>query len=224
MTLLLSSVFIAGILSFFAPCTYALMPAYIGILTDYNRRPSESLFKTLAFILGLAVSFVTLGFGAGLFGSLLQSDLFYWISGAIIILMGLHQMEWIQLRFLQKYVTPRFRTFDQHPVFSAFWIGLTFSFAWTPCVGPVLGSVLIIASQSSQALYGGLYMLIYTLGLALPFIVIAILSQFLLEKMIRLEKYLPKVKQIGGALIVLMGILIASRQLNSLTIWIERLF
>lgn len=224
MTILLSSVFLAGLLSFFTPCTYALMPAYIGILSDYRNNPLESLLKTFAFTSGLGVTFITLGFGAGIFGGLINSNAFYWISGSLIIAMGLHQMELIKIKSLEKFITPKFRTFEHFPIFSAFWIGLTFSFAWTPCVGPVLGSVLLVASDNGSALYGGFYMFIYTLGLALPFVVITLLSKYVLDKLPNLEKYLRTFKRIGGALIILMGLIIMTRQLNSLSIWLERIF
>lgn len=223
MTLFISTVYIAGLLSFFAPCTYAMMPVYIGLLTDYSKNKMATLIKTLLFVLGLGVTFVTLGFGAGFVGKLLQFDSFYWIAGGLIVLMGLHQMELIRIHPLEKTKTSRVKFFKSSYL-TAFSVGLTFSFAWTPCVGPVLASILIVAAESSQSLYGAGLMLVYTLGLATPFVIIALLSGVLLNRMNNLEKHLLKIKRIGGVLIVIMGVLLATRQLNTFTVWIENLF
>ncbi len=223
MTLYMSTVFIAGLLSFFAPCTYALMPAYIGVLTDYSKNPLETFLRTAFFVLGLGVTFITLGFGVGAIGQLFQLDSFYWIMGTIVILMGLHQMDVLRIPFLERYMTTKFRLFIGHSYFSSFWIGLTFSFAWTPCVGPVLGAVLLVAAQSSQIFYGAWLMFLYTLGIAVPFIIIALLSNVLVKHMGALEKYLLPIKRIGGLLIVFMGFLIITRQLQTFTLWFEKL-
>lgn len=223
LTLYMSTVFVAGLLSFFAPCTYALMPAYIGVLSDASKNAFETFLRTACFVMGLGVTFITLGFGVGAVGQLLQLDSFYWVMGTIVLLMGLHQMDILRISFLERYLSTKFRRFKGHHYFTAFWIGLTFSFAWTPCVGPVLGAVLVVAAQSSQVFYGAWLMLLYTMGLAVPFIIIAMLSNVVVKHMGAMEKYLIPIKRLGGLLIVFMGILIITRQLQSFTLWFERL-
>lgn len=227
MELFMSTVFIAGFLSFFAPCTFPLIPVYIGILTDSERQRHKKLapfIKTFLFVAGLSTTFVTLGFGAGLLGGLIKLDSFYLIGGGLVVLMGLHQMGVLRFKFLEKYRTVRFKSHKTSQYITAYLLGFTFSFAWTPCVGPVLGAVLVVAADGGQALYGGWLMFLYTLGLSLPFVIMASLSTLLLKYFERLEKYLPVIKKVGGVLIVLMGLLLMTENLTKVTVWIENLF
>lgn len=226
MNLYMSTVFIAGFLSFFAPCTFPLIPVYIGILTEdvaSKKFSMKPIIKTLLFVLGLATTFVTLGFGFGALGNLIQLDGFYIVGGALVVLMGLHQMELIRFKFLEKYKTLKRLPKSKNKYLSTYFLGLTFSFAWTPCVGPVLGAVLVIAAGGGQAAYGGWLMFVYTIGLAIPFVVLALLSSVLLRYFQNVEKYLVPIKRFGGALIVVMGILLMTQNLNKITVWIERL-
>lgn len=222
----LSSVFIAGVLSFFSPCTFPMMPVYIGLLTETAGKKDKwrAVLKSLLFVLGLSTTFVTLGLGAGALGRFFSGDWWTIIGGLFVILLGLHQMEVVKLPGLQKYRVLRISTTNKGELFSAFLLGLTFSFGWTPCVGPVLGAVLVVTSQGGQVLYGGFLMLVYTLGLSLPFLVLALLSNVLLEKMQKMEGILPIIKKVGGALIVLMGLLLLLGQMNQLTIFANKLF
>ncbi len=227
MELFMSTVFFAGFLSFFAPCTFPLIPVYIGILTDQDSNRFKKMapfIKTMLFVLGLSTTFITLGFGAGALGAFIQLDAFYFIGGALVVIMGLHQMELIRLPALEKFKSFKFNNKQKNRYLNAYLLGFTFSFAWTPCVGPVLGAVLVVAAGGGQALYGGWLMLLYTLGLAIPFIILASLSQLVMRKFESLEKYLPTIKKIGGALIIIMGLILMTRNLSTLTAWIDRLF
>lgn len=227
MELFMSTVFFAGFLSFFAPCTFPLIPVYIGILTDQDSNRFKKMapfIKTMLFVLGLSTTFITLGFGAGALGAFIQLDAFYFIGGALVVIMGLHQMELIRLPALEKFKSFKFNNKQKNRYLNAYLLGFTFSFAWTPCVGPVLGAVLVVAAGGGQALYGGWLMLLYTLGLAIPFILLASLSQLVMRKFESLEKYLPIIKKIGGALIIIMGLILMTRNLSTLTAWIDRLF
>lgn len=226
MTLFMSTVFIAGFFSFFAPCIFPLIPVYIGVLTEDAETKKFSLkpiIKTLLFVGGLSTTFVTLGFGFGAVGNLIKLDSFYFIGGGLVVLMGLHQMELLRFKFLEKYKTFKVRPRGKNKFLSAYLLGLTFSFAWTPCVGPVLGAVLVVAAGGGQAAYGGWLMFLYSMGLALPFLLLALLSSVLLRYFDNLEKHLGKIKKIGGALIVVMGILLMTQKLNVVTAWFERL-
>jgi len=106
---------------------------------------------------------------------------------------------------------------------STYLLGFTFSFGWTPCVGPVLGAVLVVSADGGQALYGGFLMMIYAIGLAIPFLVIAALSKVIIDKLEKVDKYLPVIKKVGGALIVLMGIFLMTEKLTVITVWFENL-
>ena len=228
------SVFLAGILSFFSPCILPLLPVYGGILL-YDKDGAQassgkysislvSLLRTLAFIVGISFVFILLGYSAGFLGNLLYASWFQYVTGAVIILLGLHQME--VLHFQELYKERRLQLQRQgqkgNGYSQAFLLGLTFSFAWTPCVGPVLGSVLALAaSGGSGAWQGAGLMLVYTLGLALPFLVLALASSYVLKHFRKLHPYLGTFKKVGGFLIIVMGILVLLGNASILTTLFE---
>lgn len=220
----ISTVFIAGLLSFFAPCTFPLMPVYIGILTDNEKGGKwRPYVKTLLFVGGLSTAFIVLGFGAGALGRFISGRWFSLVTGFIVVILGLHQIGLFHLKALDKYKVIRFNPTSKNDLLGTYLLGLTFSFGWTPCVGPVLGAVLVLSAGGGQALYGGFLMAVYALGLAIPFLIIAILSKFILNKLNRIEKHLPKIKKVGGVLIVIMGLLLMTNNLTAVTAWFERL-
>ena len=221
------SVFLAGILSFFSPCILPLLPVYAGVLLD-DKEGSQvssgkysisvvSLLRTLTFIAGISFIFILLGYGAGFLGDLLYASWFQYVIGAVIILLGLHQMEVLHFQGLYKERRLQLKQQGQKGkgYSQAFLLGLTFSFAWTPCVGPVLGSVLALAA--SGAWQGAGLMLIYTLGLALPFLVLALASSYVLKHFRKLHPYLGTLKKVGGLLIIVMGILVLLGNASILT-------
>ena len=217
------SVFLAGILSFFSPCILPLMPVYVGILLDSDQPKTvrfmgkeiswHGLVKTLCFIAGLSTVFLVLGYGAGALGQVLYAPWFRYVLGGIVILLGIHQMGIINIQQLQKQKSIQLKKNSKRSDFlNAFLLGITFSFGWTPCVGPVLSSVLAIAASGGNgALQGGLLMLVYTLGLALP-----VASGWVLQRFAKLKPHMGTLKKIGGALIILMGILLMLGNLNAL--------
>lgn len=224
------SVFLAGVLSFFSPCIFPLLPVYIGLLLDGDEEPRTvkvlgrelawtGLVKTLCFIAGISLIFFILGFGAGFLGSVLYDVKFRYAMGILIILLGLHQMEIIQFRQLQKQKTLAFKKDKQRNAFlSSFLLGISFSFGWTPCIGPVLSSVLALSAAGGQgSLQGALLTLVYTLGMALPFLVLALASSLVMRYFGKIKPYMGLLKKIGGALIILMGILLMLGQLNALS-------
>ncbi|HEV6783378.1 TPA: thiol-disulfide oxidoreductase-associated membrane protein CcdA2 [Streptococcus pneumoniae] len=215
------SVFLAGILSFFSPCILPLLPVYTGVLLDDKDGAQASsgkfsisvtsLLRTLAFVAGISFIFILLGYGAGFLGDLLYASWFQYLTGAIIILLGLHQMEILHFKGLYKEKRLQLQGQGQNGkgYSQAFLLGLTFSFAWTPCVGPVLGSVLALAaSGGSGAWQGAGLMLVYTLGLALPFLLLALTSSYVLKHFRKLHPYLGILKKVGGFLIIVMGLLV----------------
>lgn len=215
------SVFLAGILSFFSPCILPLLPVYTGVLLDDKNGAQASsgkfsisvtsLLRTLAFIAGISFIFILLGYGAGFLGDLLYASWFQYLTGTIIILLGLHQMEILHFKGLYKEKRLQLQGQGQNGkgYSQAFLLGLTFSFAWTPCVGPVLGSVLALAaSGGSGAWQGAGLMLVYTLGLALPFLLLALTSSYILKHFRKLHPYLGILKKVGGFLIIVMGLLV----------------
>ena len=208
------SVFLAGILSFFSPCILPLLPVYVGILLDTDEPRTVTVLgkkiswygivKTLFFIAGLSVVFLILGYGAGFLGKILNADWFRYVLGAIVILLGIHQMELINFKVLQRQKSLQLKqNKNRNDFYNAFLLGVTFSFGWTPCVGPVLSSVLAIAASGGNGAWqGGLLMLVYTLGL--------------LRHFGKIKPYMSTLKKIGGALIILMGILLMLGNFNVL--------
>jgi cytochrome c-type biogenesis protein len=230
---LISSVLIAGFLSFFAPCTFPLIPIYVGLLTDQDDRfksfklfgkniNTSGIVKTMTFVLGLSTTFVILGFGAGALGSIIYSDWILIVGGLIVIALGIHQMDLIKIPGLEKYKVLKFKN-RSGKAFGTFLMGMTFSFGWTPCVGPVLGAVLLTSASAGQAMYGGFLMLIYSIGLMIPFLIMAVASSIVLAQFEKLEKHLTLIKRIGGALIVLMGVLLMTNQLTAFSVFFENL-
>ncbi|MDO4667283.1 MAG: thiol-disulfide oxidoreductase-associated membrane protein CcdA2 [Streptococcus sp.] len=227
--LFILSVFFAGILSFFSPCILPVLPVYAGILLDSDEPRTVrvlgkniswyGLVKTLCFIAGLSVIFLVLGYGAGSLGQILYAAWFRYVLGGIVILLGIHQMELINIKQLQKQKSVQLKKDKKrNDFYNAFLLGITFSFGWTPCVGPVLSSVLAIAASGNAGAIQGLFlMLAYTLGLALPFLALALASNLVLRYFSKLKPYMGILKKVGGLLIILMGILLMLGNLNILS-------
>ena len=223
------SVFLAGVLSFFSPCIFPLLPVYTGILLDSDPKaksfrlfgrdvPWSGLISTLCFIAGISLIFFILGFGAGFLGNLLYTNWFRYAMGAIIIILGLHQMEIFHFKKLEVQKSFNLKSKQSNRYLSAFLLGITFSFGWTPCIGPVLSSVLALAaSVGNGALQGALLTLVYTLGMALPFLLLALASGFIMPYFSKIKPRIILLKKIGGFLIILMGLLLMFGQLNILS-------
>ena len=205
-----STIYIAGILSFFSPCIFPVIPVYLSILSNGEKK---SISKTIAFVIGLSTTFVILGFGAGIIGEIFFNEKVRIIAGIVIVILGLFQMEILKLKFLEKTKMIEHNT-EKTSIFSTFLLGLTFSLGWTPCVGPILASILVVASSSNNVTKSILYMLVYVLGMATPFIIFSLASKILFKKMSFIKKYLPLIKKIGGLLIIIMGILLIFNKLN----------
>ena len=199
-----STAYLAGVASFFSPCIFPIIPVYISILSNGEKK---SLSKTLAFVLGLSVTYIVLGFGAGVIGDLFLNSKVRIIGGIIVVILGLFQMEILKLKFLEKTKIMNYEGENQS-IFSTFLLGLTFSLGWTPCVGPILASILILASSSGDTTNSVVLMFIYLLGMATPFMIFSLASKALFKKMSFIKKYLPTIKKVGGFLIIIMGFLL----------------
>ncbi|WP_442789456.1 MULTISPECIES: cytochrome c biogenesis CcdA family protein [unclassified Paenibacillus] len=231
----LFGVFGAGLLSFFAPCILPLIPVYVSYLsgsmvngtnqqqpdTHSVRLRSTLVFRTFLFVLGLSLVFVLLGFGSGMVGNLISSPVFIAICGAIVVLFGIYQTGLIRLSWLERERKLSSNQAKRGGYVGAFLLGLTFSFGWTPCIGPVLAAILGIAAGEGSPLYGGFLMFLYTLGLAIPFLILSVFSEYVMKRIRRLYKYMGVIKITSGCILIVMGLLLMTDRLNSLVTWFQ---
>lgn len=210
-------VFLEGLASFLSPCVLPLIPVYLAYLTGQSaeavledaKAQRMLIINGAAFVAGFSLIFILMGATATGLGKFLlnNNDLLRQASALLVILFGLFTMGILPLSFLN--YEKRVQISPRTPgLFTSFLLGMGFSFGWTPCIGPVLSSVLILASRSAT-LYSGMGLLaVYSLGLGLPFLLLAVFYKSLWKYLRGLYKYMKGIKVVSGALLVIMGILI----------------
>ncbi len=225
------TVFLQGVVSFFSPCVLPLVPLYIGYLAGGTRTVEEDgtvrygrgkvLLNTLFFVIGISFAFFLLGLGVTAAGQVLSENraLFARIGGILIILLGLWQLGVFgSSRLLsQEHRLPfRLDRFAMNPLV-ALLLGFTFSFAWTPCVGPALASVLLMASSAATTASGFVLIGIYTLGFVLPFLAVGLFTTTVLDFFRTHAKVVKYTVKVGGVLLVLMGVMMFTGWMNGVT-------
>jgi cytochrome c-type biogenesis protein len=222
--------FVAGLLSFFSPCIFPLIPAYISHLTgsriEDNKINIEKrilISRSIAFILGFSMIFVIMGASASLLGQLFMENrqVIEKISGILIIIFGLQMAGIIHIRFLM-YQKQRESDRQSKSVLSSLILGFAFGTGWTPCVGLALSSILLLAS-SSDTLYNGMYLLwFYSLGLGIPFFLMALAITYSLGIIKKINRYLPTLSLINGWIMILLGILLFTGQMLKISAWLAK--
>ena len=227
--------FLYGILSFLSPCVLPLVPSYLCYVTGSSLddltqdsgggAAPRVLFPALAFVAGFTTVFVLLGATASAAGQFLHAhlDLLAKIAGAFIIVMGLHFLGLFRIGILNRDI--RYQGASRPAgVAGAYGVGLAFAFGWTPCIGPVLGSILAVAASEESVGQGAALLTVYSLGLGVPFLLAALMVNGFLGFMTGFRRYLPYVEKVMGLLLVVTGIMFLTGAMQIISYWLLELF
>lgn len=211
-----------GLLSFLSPCVLPLFPSYLSFVAGVSleevqgtlvtpRTRRAILLNSLLFILGFSLVFIALGAGATLVGQALfqQQALIRRLGGGLILLLGLYVAGWLRLPFLMREWRVELRA-RPAGYLGALLTGITFAAGWTPCIGPILGSILTLASVAQTTTSGILLLAAYSLGFALPFLVSSLAISHFLAVFDRFKRFLPWVTRTSGLILILLGLLLVS--------------
>jgi len=219
----------AGLISFLSPCVLPLIPGYISFVTgqsleEITTKKKINLFPLILFSLGFAIVFIIFGVSASVLGKFLLKNSYQLrvIAGVVIIIFSLHILGILNIKFLN--YEKKIYTKNSSNIFFPFVIGTAFGFGWTPCIGPILGSILALASTQDNISRAIVLLIFYSLGMAIPFI----LSGFLMQKFLifskNLKKNIQKILKIGGIILLITGILITTNKMQMLGYYLLNFF
>jgi cytochrome c-type biogenesis protein len=219
---LIPAAFLAGVLMFLAPCTLPLVPAYLAFIAGGGNDRKKILANAVAYVLGFSVIFIFLGLFAGYIGALLGpwQHIIVRVAGAIIILFGVTMLGVLRIPFLntEKHIRlPKFLTLG-HPQ-SSFLIGVLFALGWSPCIGPILGTILLFASTSATALQGAILLAVFSFGLGLPFLLTALLVTQAGDSFAKFARFAKILSFVGGLVLIFLGYLMLTNQMGLLITW-----
>jgi len=211
----------AGLISFLSPCVLPLIPGYISYisgssLNELLESKKVNLIPIILFTLGFSLVFIIFGAASTFLGQVLLQNSYELriVAGLLIVILSLHIIGIINIKFLN--YEKRIQTKTNNNFYSPILIGMAFAFGWTPCIGPILGSILVLAATEDSINKGILLLISYSLGLALPFI----LSGYLIQKFLLFSKNFKKninlISKIGGIILLITGVLILTNQLQAL--------
>lgn len=221
--------FFAGLLSFFSPCILPLVPSYMSYITgsvfsgiENEPVPADikrlTVLYSLCFIMGFSAVFILLGAAASFAGNIFfeYRELIRLLGGLLIIFFGLHIIGLLKIGLLNSYF--KFGGAGAAPgYFRSFITGIIFAAGWTPCVGPILGSILIIAGTEATLLNGIMLLGLFSLGMAVPFFIISLSVNYFLAGLKKINRWIPVINGISGIVLVIVGVLLATGRFESLT-------
>jgi cytochrome c-type biogenesis protein len=219
----------AGLISFLSPCVLPLIPGYISYisgnsLNELVEKKNTNLIPIILFTLGFSIVFIVFGAASTFLGQVLLKNSYELrlVAGLVIVILSLHIIGIINIKFLN--YEKRIQTNTSTNFYSPILIGMAFAFGWTPCIGPILGSILVLAATEESINRGIILLISYSLGLALPFI----LSGYLIQKFLIFSKNFKKniniVSKTGGLILLITGILILTNQLQALGYYLLNIF
>ena len=219
----------AGLISFLSPCVLPLIPGYVSYisgnsLSELIEKKKVNLTPIILFTVGFSIVFIIFGAASTFLGQVLLQNSYELriVAGLIIVVLSLHILGIINIKFLN--YEKRIQTNTNTNFYSPILIGMAFAFGWTPCIGPILGSILVLAATEESINKGILLLIFYSLGLALPFI----LSGYLIQKFLIFSKNFKKninlVSKIGGFILLITGVLILTNQLQALGYYLLNIF
>ena len=219
----------AGLISFLSPCVLPLIPGYISYITGNSlseliEKKKVNLIPIILFTVGFSIVFIIFGAASTFLGQVLLQNSYELriVAGLLIVVLSLHILGIINIKFLN--YEKRIQTNTNTNFYSPILIGMAFAFGWTPCIGPILGSILVLAATEESINKGILLLIFYSLGLALPFI----LSGYLIQKFLIFSKNFKKniylVTKIGGFILLITGVLILTNQLQALGYYLLNIF
>ena len=225
--------FAAGVISFLSPCVLPLVPGYLSYvagtsletLRDRQSARFEALGYALCFVLGFSTVFVAFGASATALGGLLLSWRYELgiLAGIVVLLFGLHMAGLLPIHLLER--EARFHAdIKGGRVVGAFLLGLAFAFGWTPCIGPVLGVILTMSASTANLGEGTALLAVYSLGLGLPFLLAALFTDVLLDKLRALSRTGRRLQQGAGILLAIVGVLMITGQLEAMAYWLLETF
>ncbi|MEA1900861.1 MAG: cytochrome c biogenesis protein CcdA [Thermodesulfobacteriota bacterium] len=227
-TITYPAAFFAGLLSFFSPCILPIIPSYFTFITgfsieelttDCNAEIRRKVFlSTVSYVLGFSFVFVLMGASASLFGNIIYkySNFIRITGGILIIIFGMHLIGLIRIR--QLYHDKRIHIVKKPLHFlGPFLIGMAFAAGWSPCIGPLLGSILVLASNQENVWQGVMLLVAYSAGLAMPFVLVSIFVNFMLKFIKKASKILNYVNIFAGIFLILIGLFLISNKMYLLT-------
>jgi len=217
--------FVAGLLSFFSPCVLPLIPAYFTFITGFSLEQlvdspaaetrKKVLLSTLAYVLGFSLVFVMMGASASFLGGLIfkYRELIRIVGGVLIVLLGIHLTGLVRIRGLEFEKRIALQKKPLH-FMGTFLIGMAFGAGWSPCIGPLLGSILILAGNQDNVAHGMLLLAIYSAGLALPFVIISVFINLVLVFLKRVTRIMAYINGVAGGLLIVIGLLLLTNRLT----------